>query len=622
MNCIIKGQITVLYKFVILVAVLMIAAFAGYGQDTITYHISFPNAVHHEANIAIEINGNDQGDIIAVMSKSSPGRYAEHNFAKNVYSLKAIDADSVTLRITKLDPNRWQISGHKKKVIFSYTLYANHADGTYSGIDEEFANLNMPATLMWMEGMENNPVKIIFHLPDTGAWKIATQLVTLDSAEHIYFAPGLQYLMDSPCILGNFSWRTFKAGHNNETDFLMAINSEASEKELDQFAEMTKQMVHEQETVFGELPEFMENRYIFLCSYGPGFHGDGMEHRNSTMISASIPLAGNLNRLIGTVSHEFFHVWNIERIRPKSLEPFDFTRANMSGELWFGEGFTSYYGDLTLCRAGIIPKDRYIRSLSSMINYVQNVPGWRYGSPVYMSEMAPLTDDAVSVDEDNFPNTFLSYYTYGEIIALALDLSLRTQFEGVTLDDLMKAMWQKYGKTEKPYTNKDIQATLAEVCGNKAFADKFFNDHIYGNTLPDFESLFDKVGYKLIRKNPGKTGLGFVRIRFEGDTAVMLSQPLVGTSLYESGISKGDLILSIDEQPVTDYAELNFIIGTRKPGDIVGITYSHLGKLKKSTFKIREDRQVMLVPKEKFSIRVTDEEKAILDDWLGSKVRQ
>jgi len=238
-----------------------------------------------------------------------------------------------------------------------------------------------------------------------------------------------------------------------------------------------------------------------------------------------------------------------------------------------------------------------------------------------MSELASYTDNAPANDETNFSNTFLTYYAYGSAIALALDLTIRTEFEGVTLDDLMKSMWISYGKTEDPYTNSDIQKILSEVCSDNDFAADFFDSYIFGNELPDFTSLFDQFGYKLIQKNPGKPNIGFLRLKFEGDTATLLSQPLVESALYEAGVNKGDLILSIDDQAVTSYPELNFIIGTRKVGDEIDISFSHLGKLKQSSFKLQEDKQLVLIPKEKFSIKITEEEEKLRQEWLGSKVK-
>lgn len=594
----------------------------AFSLDTITYNIHFPNAVHHEAEISIQLENIDKSEIIALMSKSSPGRYAEHNFGKNIYNLNVSDAQNSAITLAKIQPDAWSISGIKNSVTINYTLYANHADGTYSGIDADFANLNMPATLIWIKEMEERPVKVIFNLPDTSNWKIATQLMLIDSSKNSYGAPNLQYLMDSPCILSNYKTKEFNVGNNEEYKIRMAINSEVTDGDLSRFAIMTESVLNEQAQIFGEYPNFMDSTYTFLCSYGPGFNGDGMEHRNSTMVSSSVPLPGNLDRLIGTVSHEFFHVWNIERIRPASLEPFDFTKANISAELWFGEGFTSYYHELTLCRAGMIEKDRYMNNISRMINYAYNAPSLKFGSPAYMSQMAAYTDNAATNDETNFSNTFFSYYSYGSIMALALDLSLRTEFDNVTLDDLMRAMWEKYGKKEIPYANEDIKNTLAEVCGNKDFASAFFNNHIYNNVFPDFENLFDKIGYKLIQKNPNKSSMEYMRLRFKGDTATLLSQPLIGSSIYEAGVNKGDLILSIDEQPVTSYPELNFIIGTRKVGDEVDIVFSHHGKLKTAIYKVNEDNQLILIPKEKFSIKVIAEESQRLDGWLKSRIAE
>ncbi|MCG8307860.1 MAG: PDZ domain-containing protein [Cytophagales bacterium] len=590
---------------------------SGYSQDTLTYNISFPNAVHHEAEITFQIGDVQNRELTAIMSKSSPGRYAIHNFAMNVYNLKAYDRTASEIPIEKIKPDAWRFRDFGDSLTIKYTLYANYANGTYSGIDAKFAILNMPATLLWMDGMHQNPVKLIFHLPDTSTWKVATQLIEIDSAERVYGAPDLPYLMDSPCMLSDFEVMEFNVGDPGEINIRMAVYSDAEETELHEFVKMTKAVILEQKEVFGEFPDFTDNTYTFLCGYGPGFYGDGMEHRNSSVLSAPIALQGNKEKLIGTVSHEFFHVWNIERLRPASLEPFDFAGPNVCGELWFGEGFTNYYGDLVLCRAGLLNKDRYINSLSRSINYFLNAPGRKYGSPVYMSEMATYRDGGSRNDNNNFANTYLSYYSYGEIIALALDLSLRTGFNGVSLDDLMQAMWTKYGKTEIPYSNPDIQTTLSEVCGDEEFAKDFFERYIYGNEAPDFAALFDKTGYKLIKKNPGKSSIGFLRLEFEGDTARLLSPPLVNSAFYEAGINQGDLILAIDDQPVTSYPELNFIIGTRKVGDEINVSYSHHGRLQTGSFKLKEDNQYVLIPKEKFSIRIKEEEMTLRDAWLS-----
>ena len=594
--------------------------FTAQAQDTITYHIAFPNAVHHEAEISLSVKNIDVAELTAVISKSSPGRYSLHNFGKNIYNLNVAGNEGEQISVARIEPDAWRISGFESELTIRYTLFANYANGTYSGIDANFANLNMPSCLLWIKDMEDLPVKVVFDLPPGSNWKIATQLSLLDSVKNIYMSPDLQYLMDSPCMISGMVIKKIDSQELDSYRIRMAVNNDNSPEEIEKFADMTMAVMAEQKAIFGEFPNFRDSTYSFLCSFGPGYHSDAMEHRNSTVITSPILLNGNQERHISSVAHEFFHVWIMERVRPKSLEPFDFTKANMSGELWFGEGFTNYYSDLTLCRAGIIDQRRYLGNLSRTINYVLNAPGIQIGSPVYMSEIAAYTDRAASIDEDNFSNTNLSYYTYGEIIALALDLSLRAQFENANLDDLMMSMWKKYGKTEIPITNLDIQNTLAEVSGSEDFAREFFQEHILGNKLPDFEALFDKLGYKLIKKNPNRPSIGFVRLKFEGDTATLLSEPLMNSAMYDAGVNKGDLILSVDDQPVTSYPELNFIIGTRKIGDEINIEYSHHGKLNSGSFKLKEDNQMVLIPKEQFSIRLKDEELKLRTGWLNSRV--
>ena len=198
-----------------------------------------------------------------------------------------------------------------------------------------------------------------------------------------------------------------------------------------------------------------------------------MEHRNSTILTSTTSLAdGGMKNNIGTVSHEFFHCWNVERIRPKALEPFNFEEANMSGELWFAEGFTSYYTDLILCRAKLISPEEYVEDLSGTFNYVWNSPGTQFFSPIEMSYQAPFVDAATSVDPVNRENTFISYYYYGSVLGLALDLSLREN--GLNLDDFMKLVWNTYGKNEIPYTLENLKEILNRYAGQE-FGTQFFD---------------------------------------------------------------------------------------------------------------------------------------------------
>ncbi|WP_368662457.1 hypothetical protein [Zobellia laminariae] len=176
------------------------------------------------------------------------------------------------------------------------------------------------------------------------------------------------------------------------------------------------------------------------------------------------------------------------------MEPFNFEETNMSGALWFAEGFTSYYTNLILCRAGIISSEKYVEGISSTFNYVWNSPARQFFNPIEMSYQAPFVDAATSVDPVNRENTFISYYSYGSILGLALDLSLRE--EKLNLDDFMKLVWKQYGKTEKPYVIENLQQVLAEYAGSD-FASTFFNKYIYKSEMPDYSSLLNSVGVTL-----------------------------------------------------------------------------------------------------------------------------
>ncbi len=587
--------------------------------DTICYTISLHKAVHHEADISVCLNVPEKQDLFLVMSKASPGRYAIHNFGKNIYNLKAIQDSTISISIGRVEPDLWKLPDVNGKISIGCTLFGNQADGTYTAITDQYSILNIPATLPWIKSFDTRPIKLTINLPDTSSWTIATQLPPIDSVNHVYFSPNLQYLMDSPVLVGNLAWKTLKLPQSADSNFHLALLGEIHDTDFELLAEKASLVIEEQKMVYGEFPDFDYNHYTFLASYGPEMHDDGMEHRNSTVITQPATDKSNLNDLIGTISHEFFHVWNMERIRPLALEPFDFTKANVCGELWFGEGFTSYYGDLILCRAGIMSTDEYLAILGRKINTVLNSPGHHFGSPVYMSEMAAYTDEAAAIDPTNFHNTFLSYYSYGEAIALALDLRLRTEFKGKSLDDLIKIMWDKYGKTGIGYSNKDIQNVLTEMTGNAGFAEDFFQNHIYSNQLPDYASLFERAGYKFVKKNPGRTSVGYLRLQFENGKSFLASPPLFSSPIYDAGISEGDEILLIDGQPVTDYAELNYIIGTRRAGDEIKIRFLHNGNLKESSIKLVEDNQYILIPNEKFSIRIKEEETALRQSWLSGK---
>lgn len=591
------------YLFILLTAFVTVATHAQKDKTATSYTISFENAVHHEAQVTAVFSGIKGKEVTFRMSRTSPGRYAIHEFAKNVYNVNVTNGKGNTLNATRPDPYSWNVKGHDGTIQVSYTLFANRGDGTYAQIDETHAHLNMPATFMYMPSLADKPIQVTFKPRKDLNWKVATQLKRIDN--NTFYAEDLQYFMDSPTEISNHSIRSFTVDKQT-VNFVLHHNG--TEAELDTYFEDVKKVVLQQKEVFGKLPSYDYDNYYFLACYIPNASGDGMEHRNSTILTSTRSLAdGGLTRNMGTVSHEFFHGWNVERIRPQSLEPFDFETANMSGELWFAEGFTSYYTSLMMCRAGLRSKEEYIKGLTGTFNYVWNSPAREFFNPIEMSYQAPFVDAATAVDPVNRNNTFISYYSYGSALGLALDLSLREK--GLNLDDYMKLVWQKHGKKEKPYTVEDLHTLLKKYAGD-LFGDFFFQNYIYKSNMPDMKRLFESVGVSL-SQDESKASFGVPIVN-----GAITRNTTIGTAAYTAGLEKGDNIIKVNNKPVTKDTTFNDIIASLSPNDVLNITYERHGVTKETTATLQKD------PSYTIQLDTMASDKTIVkrrDMWLDAK---
>lgn len=577
----------------------------SFGQ-TNSYVMSFDNAIHHEALITATFPELKTHAVTVRMSRTSPGRYALHEFAKNVFNLSASNSKGEALDIRRLDPYSWKIKGHDGTVTITYTLFANRADGTYSQIDESHAHLNIPATFMYMEGTEERPIKVDFNLRNDLNWKVATQLKK--QSETTYYAPNLYYFMDSPIEISDFKLREQMIDGQN---IRFALHSPDTEQDLDTYWQKVIAIVAQEKAVFGELPSFDYGEYTFLACYAPHVSGDGMEHRNSTILTDSESLAnGGMEGNIGTVSHEFFHAWNVERIRPYELEPFDFTAANMSEALWFAEGFTSYYTRLILARAGVITHQEYVLSLNGTFNYVWNSPARAFRNPIEMSHQAPFVDAARTVDPVNWNNTFISYYSYGSVLGLALDLSLREK--GLNLDDYFKEVWKIYGKKEVAYTVENLEDVLSRYAGD-AFAKAYFSKYIYNSEMPEYERLFKSVGLRLDR-NETKPYLG-LNVSSSADGLKVSRATSKGTPAYLAGLNEGDLITMLNGQSITTAEDFATFIEALKVGAPVEIVFERFGEEKNTIITVSSDPTYTISLDDK----VKGAAKRAQKDWLSRK---
>lgn len=553
-------------------------------QEPVIYQLDLDNIQHHELEIRVTYRSIGDDPLVLHMPTASPGRYAEHNFAKNVYDLEARDAGGNQLSVYRRDIDTWVVAGHEGEAVISYTLFANRADGTYSGVDNRKLHLNMPATFLFADGMEKRPVHLVWDPAQRPGWTVATQLEEVDPST--FRAPDAYYFYDSPTYIGEIdkvAWQSESRG--KEYTIEVAMMHEGTDAELEAYADWVKAVVEEQKAVYGALPDFDFGRYTFLCAYNPWVSGDGMEHRNSTICSSSGNLADNASGLIGTISHEFFHAWNVERIRPKDLEPFDFTHANMSDALWFAEGFTSYYDDLILTRAGIRSPEEYAQGLTGTMNYVLNSPGRGHRNPMEMSRQAPFVDAASSIDPNNFANTFVSYYSYGSVLGLILDLEIRSRFPGKSLDDVMQYIWEHFGETEIPYEIPDLEKSVAAVTGNEDFARNYFQQMVYRSIMPDVPALLARFGIRMELANSGKGDMARLNGEMTDDGLRITSRVNEHHSLYAAGMNRNDVLLTLDGASVSSLEDVRGLA----LGETHEVTYLQNGKEEAGTFIVKGD---------------------------------
>jgi len=604
----------------LLILALIASGFAPLrAQDPVSYVISFENAVHHEAEVSVRFDGLTGDRLEVVMSRSSPGRYAPMEFARNVYRFRAFDGKGRELAVTRPDPHEWDVSGGDGTIEIRYTLFGDQADGTFTGIDASHAHLSMPATFAWARGMQERPIVIEFKTPAGSGWKIATQLIP---SHHpgMFTAPGLQYFMDSPTELSDHALRTWRTAPGDSAyTFTLALHHNGTDAEADAFATIARRIVEEAREVFGEYPAFDDGEYTFIVDYLPWVSGDGMEHRNCTSITGRNPLRTSAVQNAGTLAHEFFHAWNVERMRPRSLEPFDFEKANMSAELWFAEGFTNYYERLIRLRAGIIGMDRFTESLGSTLSGFLNSPGRKYFSAEENSRKAPLVDGAAFPAPTNDVNTNFSYYPFGDVIGIALDLTLRARHPGLDLDAFMRKAWQIHGRTEVPYTNDDLEKILADLTHDTAFARDFFSRYVAGHEAADYARLLAPAGLLLRQKDSGKASIGSVTLQYRDTCAVIGGGPTETSAMYRAGLDRGDTIFTIDGRKFAAKADLDSLLSRHRPGDRVGIEYLQRGRRLSGTLTLLEADQVEVVTVERAGIPLTEPERAFRQAWLGSR---
>lgn len=649
-----RKNVTKLQNRILLLSALLLVAAPSWAQVTATqpqptrtasadsaaieYTLSFPAPEHRYVVVEAKFSAVPAGTLQLRMARTSPGRYALHEFAKNVYDVAIADGKGKALTPARPNLHQWDVTGHDGTVVVRYTVYGDRTDGTYLGIDSMHAHINIPAALMFARGSFDRPARVTFVQPPGKSWKIATQLFPT-SDPLVYTAPNVYYLMDSPTDFSAFTLRTFTVDDGAKRTgpaptFRVALTHDGTDVEADAYAADVERIVREATNVFGELPQFDANTYTFLSVYLPWASGDGMEHRNSTSLTGQGALRnpGQRQGMLGTVSHEFFHAWNMERLRSKGIEPFDFEEADVSDDLWLGEGFTNYYDGLILERAGLQTSDALLGDFANIINAVALSPGRRIRSAVDMSRLAPFVDAAASIDRTAWSNTFISYYTYGSAIGFALDLTLRDKTSGrLTLDSYMQALWTEFGRAGQkvpgivatPYTMDGLKASLARLVGDPAFANDFFARYVEGRELVDYARLLGRAGLVARKRSSGRAWIGAAQFQTNNNSAARVAGLVpFGSPLYKAGVEQDDQVVSVDGTELSSPTALEQVLTRHAPGDTVPIRYvRRSGEMVNTTITLDEDPRIEIVPIEKTGGTLSAEQKKFRDEWLNSPKR-
>jgi predicted metalloprotease with PDZ domain len=478
----------------------------------VAYRISMPQPASHLFEVRVDVEGALGADFVDFqMPRWSPGRYAVFDFAKNVQEARASSyckprtkCERAQERAERLDAQTWRApTDGSDGVTFSYKVFADDLSGTFSQLDRRHANFNGGSVFVYVVGHKQDAASLKVEAPS--GWKVVNGRSTRADQTEFQF-PNYDEMIDTPTeVAPDFTVQTFEVGGKLYRVVVHSFGEEGGMR--GEFVKALEKVVRAEVATMGA-PEF--EQYTFLFHFDPtSRRGDGMEHLNSTQIIETSALGerGTLEGVLGAAAHEFFHVWNVKRLRPVGLGPWDFTRPVVTQGLWVAEGFTNYYGKLSERRAGLWGDEQLFKSYAGAIGGIENSQGSRLTSAVESSLLAPFIDRASSDQHTNVQNTLVSYYPKGETLGIVLDLLIRGRSKGrVSLDDVMRRAYEEfylkspndsYYLKGRGYTVEEFKRLASQVAGFDL--SDFFRRHVYGVEPPPYDEALGYVGLRLVR---------------------------------------------------------------------------------------------------------------------------
>lgn len=516
-----------------------------------------------------------------------PGSYMIRDFSRHVGTVRGTDSDGRPVVVRKLSKSEWQCDPVQGPLILSYEVYAWDLSVRGAHLDQTHGFFNGTSVFLAVAGQEHQPHEVSIEQPaGVAGWQVATSLARLGASPlgfGTYHAESYDALIDHPVEMGTFTHASFTVcGVEHE----VAITGR-HRTDMGRLVRDLERICSAQIRFFGEPAPF--SRYVFLVTaVGSGY--GGLEHRASTALLCSrddLPGAGEpeanpgdrYKTFLGLCSHEYFHSWNVKRIKPAVFMPYDLRAETHTSLLWAFEGITSYYDDLFLVRAGLISPQAYLELLAQQITRHLRTPG-RFRQSVSESSL-----DAWSKyyrQDENSPNAIVSYYVKGALVALSLDLLMRQKSgDRVSLDSLMLRLWREFGSVGVGVSEGDIQRLATELCGDPLEA--FWQNALDGTDELPLEGLLAERGVQwLLRAAEGASDAGgkaagdgtarpSLGIKVQGaEGGAQLQFVFTDGTAQHAGLSAGDVIIAVDGLRVSA-ASLEKLVAARRPGEVLEV---------------------------------------------------
>ncbi|MEQ1757706.1 MAG: PDZ domain-containing protein [Vicinamibacterales bacterium] len=509
-------------------------------SEPIRHTLRFPAPQTNRFEVSSVVPTAGRGEIEVMMAVWTPGSYLVREYARNVENITATDRDGRSVGVVKSAKNRWRITtGGGATVTISYRLYAREMTPRHNWVDVSFAMINGAPTFMTIAGdlARSHEVTVA---PAPGWSRSITSLPPVDGRAHTYRAADFDTLVDSPILVGNPDVHEFQV--DGKTHYLATEGADGLFDGARAIRDLER-LVNEHRKVWGSLPF---DRYVFfnLLTLPPGQGGGALEHGSSVLMLGdkfAMRARPAYTNWLELASHEFFHVWNVKRLRPVELGPFDYESEVLTRSLWIAEGITDYYGDLLVRRAGFTTSEEYLQALSGKIEEVQNTPGRLLQSVEQSSLDAWIRQYR---PDENSINVSISYYTKGHVLGFLLDARIRAITSGAkSLDDVMRLAFRRHSGA-RGYTPTEFLATAEEVAG--ASLKPFWQAAIEGTAELDYTDALSTLGLRF-RDVPANGGR-WLGIATRNDAGrLVVAQVRSDGPAFLAGLNVDDELLGVDD---------------------------------------------------------------------------